>query len=89
MSTLRFFHGRSDGSLIAVTLNLLLLTLMVPFDPYFAGEAAVHGIVMQKVRVGLDRSEVIDRNDPDILAVSSAMDRRILRLMRPNPLMAT
>ena len=76
--------------MIAVTLNLPLLTLMAStFDPYFAGEAAVHRIVTQKVRVCLDRSEAIDRDDPDILAASSALDRRILRPMRPNPLMAT
>src|SRR5262249_29733779 len=33
-----------------------------------AGEAAVHRVVAQQMRVGFDRSEIVQRNDVDILA---------------------
>ena len=52
---LEFAVANADG----VALNL-----------YLAGEAAVHGIISQKVRVGLDRPEVIDRDHLDILAAA-------------------
>ena len=43
----------------------------------------------QQVRVGLDRAEIVDGDDLDVLAPASTMARRTLRPMRPKPLMAT
>ena len=43
--------------------------MRVALDRDLAGKAAVHGIEAQQVRVGLDRSEIVDGDDFDIVAV--------------------
>ena len=40
----------------------------VAVDRDFAGKAAVHGVVAQQMRVGLDRAEIVDGDDLDVLA---------------------
>ena len=40
----------------------------VALNLYFVREAAVHGIEAQQVGVGLDRAEIIDADDFDVLA---------------------
>jgi len=46
-------------------------------------------IVTQKVGIGLDRAEVVDGNDFDMVRPDSTMARSTLRPIRPKPLMAT
>jgi hypothetical protein len=76
--------------LIAVTLIGPVPTIdRVAFDRHLAREAAVHAVVAQQVRVGLDRAEIVDGDDLDVVRPDSTMARRMLRPMRPNPLMAT
>jgi hypothetical protein len=49
--------------LIAVTLKLLVADEIVsPSTGHFVREAAVDAVVAQQVRVGLDRTEIVDRD---------------------------
>ena len=69
MSTPRSFHGSCAGSLIAVTLNLSVpMVIVVAVDLHFVREAAMHAVVAQQMRVGLDRAEIVDGDDVDVLA---------------------
>ena len=45
----------ADGDLVAV-------------DGHFMREAAVHAVIAEQMRVGLDRAEVVDGDDVDVLA---------------------
>ena len=42
----------------------------VALDRHLAGEAAMHGVVAQQMRIGLDRGEIVHGDDLDILAPS-------------------
>ncbi len=67
MSMPSCFHGSCAGSLTAVTLiGPLPQSIEVAVDFDLAGEAAVHGIVAQQMRIGFDRSEIIDGDDLDV-----------------------
>ena len=69
MSTARSFHGSFAGSRIAVTLIGPLPTIdRVALDLHFAGKAAMHGIEAQQMGIGLDRSEIVDGDNLDVLA---------------------
>ena len=64
------FHGSCVGSLMRRDLDRAVAAIdRVALDRDLAGEAAVHGIVAQQVRVGLDRGEIVDGDDFDILAL--------------------
>jgi hypothetical protein len=43
-------------------------TSIVSPDLHFMREAAMHAVVAQQVGVGLDRAEIVDRHDLDVLA---------------------
>ena len=63
------FHGSCVGSLMRRDLDRAVAAIdRVALDRDFAGEAAVHGIVAQQMGVGLDRSEIVDGDDFDIVA---------------------
>jgi hypothetical protein len=49
----------------------------------------VHAVEAEQVGVGLDRAEIVDRDDFDVLAARFEIARSTLRPMRPNPLIAT
>ncbi len=69
MSTPRSFQGSWAGSLIAVTLNFSLpMVIESPSTVDFMREAAVHAVEAQQMRVGLDRAEIVDGDDVDVLA---------------------
>ena len=62
-------HGSCAGSLIAVTLiGAVAATDGVALDRHLAGKAAVHAVVAQQMRVGLDRREIVDGDDFDVVA---------------------
>ena len=55
---------------MAVTLIVPLPTLIEsPSTLTSPGKAAVHGIEAQQMRIGLDRGEIVDGHDLDVLAV--------------------
>src|SRR6476659_8191987 len=57
----RVFDRRDlDGAVAAID--------AVALDGDFAGEAAMYGIVAKQVCVGLDRGEIVDGEDLDVLA---------------------
>ena len=63
------FHGSCVGSLIAVTLNVSAADGdRVAVDRHFMREAAMHAVVAQQMRIGLDRAEIVDGDDVDVLA---------------------
>ena len=69
MSTPSALCGSLAGSRSAVTLILPRPTSMrVAVDLDLAGEAAVDAVEAQQVGVGLDRAEIVDRHDLDVLA---------------------
>ena len=69
MSTPRSLCGSFGGIAIAVTLILPWPTLMdVAVDRHGAGEAAMDAVEAQQMGVGLDRTEIVDRHDFDVLA---------------------
>ena len=69
MSTPSSFYGSSAGFLIAVTLIGAAADVDgVAVDRHLVREAAVHGVVAQQVGVGLDRAEIVDGHDLDVLA---------------------
>jgi hypothetical protein len=49
----------------------------------------MHRIVAQQMGVGFDRAQIVDRTTSMSVRPDSMMARRMLRPMRPNPLMAT
>ena len=69
MSTPRSFQGSCAGSLTRGDLDRAVADADgVALDRHLAGEAAVHGVEAQQVRVGLDRAEIVDGDDLDVLA---------------------
>ena len=54
-----------------------------------AGEAAMHAVVAEQMRVGLDAAEIVDRDRHDVVAPALDIARSTRRPMRPNPLIAT
>ena len=63
--------------------------MVLPDDLDLAGEAAMHAVVAEQVRIGLDAAEVVDRDGTTSLRPLSIIARSTRRPMRPNPLMAT
>src|SRR6185312_7647478 len=73
-------HGDVDAEVLPRQLGRVLLGRHldgavaerdgVTLDRDLAGEAAVHAVVAQKVRVGLDRAEIVDADDFDVLAAA-------------------
>src|SRR5205823_1754102 len=58
----RVFKGRHlDGAVAAAN--------RVALDRHFTGKAAVHRIVAQQMRIGLDRREIVDGDDFGIVAL--------------------
>ena len=63
-------HGSGAGSFTAVTLMAPLPQADgVALDRHLAGKAAVHGIEAQQMRVGLDRRQIVHRDDFDVVTV--------------------
>ncbi len=57
MSTPRSFHGSFDGIALGGDLDRAVADADgVALDRDFAGKAAVHAVVAQQMRVGLDRA---------------------------------
>jgi hypothetical protein len=52
-------------------------------------EAAVHAVEAEEVGIGLDRAEIVDGHDLDVLAARLDDGAQTLRPMRPKPLIAT
>ena len=74
MSTPRSLCGSWLGSLTAVTLNVCLSVVdRVAVDLHLEREAAVDAVVAEQMGVGLDRAEVVDGNDLDVV-VAVALD---------------
>ena len=69
MSTPSSFQGSFAGSRSARDLDRAVADVDgVALDRHLAGEAAVHGVVAQQMGVGLDRAEIVDADDLDVLA---------------------
>ena len=69
MSTPSSFHGSFAGSRSRGDLDLAVAEVdRVAVDRHRAGEAAVHDVVAQQMGVGLDRAEIVDGDDLDVLA---------------------
>ena len=69
MSTPSSLCGSSAGFAIAVTLIGPRPTSMVSPSTFTSlREAAVHAVEAQQVGVGLDRAEIVDRHDLDVVA---------------------
>ncbi len=69
MSTPSSFQGSVVGSLIGGHLDGAVADADgVALDRDLAGEAAVHAVVAQQMRVGLDRPQIVDADDLDVLA---------------------
>jgi hypothetical protein len=43
---------------------------LVALGLHLAGEAAMHGVVAEEMRVGLDRAEIVEAEDLDVLAAA-------------------
>ena len=41
---------------------------VIAFDPHLVREAAMNAVIPEQMRVGLDRPEIVDGNDVDVLA---------------------
>ena len=68
-STPSCFHGSFAGSRSASTAILprpISIQLVAGGD--LAAKAAMHAVVFQQMRVGLDRAEIVDRDDLQIVA---------------------
>ncbi len=57
----------------------------VAVDGHGAGEAAVHGIEAQQVRIGLDRAEVVDADNLDVLAAGLGDGAQHIAADTPKP----
>ena len=69
MSTPSALCGSLDGIALGGDLDLAAADIdRVAVDLDLAGEAAVHGVEAEQVGVGLDRAEIVDRHDLDVLA---------------------
>ena len=69
MSTPSSFHGSCVGILDRGDLELLLADGDgVALDLDLMREAAVHAVVAQQMRIGLDRAEIVDGDHVDVLA---------------------
>jgi hypothetical protein len=69
---------------------VLPLTTSVAVDRHIALEAAVHGVVLEHVCQVVRLEQVVDADDLDVVAESSAPLRGTrMRPMRPKPLMPT
>jgi len=42
----------------------------VAIDGHFMGELAVHAVIAQQVRIGLDRTQIVDRHHFDVVATA-------------------
>ena len=90
MSTPRAFHGSVVGILDRGDLDLAQPEIdRVADDLDLAGKAAMDAVEAQQMGVGLDRREIVDATTSMSLRLDSSMARRMLRPMRPKPLMAT
>ena len=69
MSTPSALCGSFDGIALGGDLHLAAADIdRVAVDLDLVREAAVHGVEAQQVGVGLDRAEIVDRHDLDVLA---------------------
>ena len=75
ISTPSSLCGSSAGLRIAVTRILWPAAIMCsPSTVTLAGEAAMHAVIAQQMRVGLDRSQIVHGDDLDVAA--AALDDR-------------
>ena len=69
MSTPSSFHGSLDGIALGGDLDGAVADVdRVALDLDLAGKAAVHAVEAQQMGVGLDRTEIVDGDDLDVLA---------------------
>jgi hypothetical protein len=89
MSTPSSAAARPGRAQIAVTLIGPLPTSIVSPVTFTLPGSGHARVIAQQVGVGLDRAEIVDRDDLDVLAARLDDGAQTLRPMRPKPLMAT
>ena len=68
MSTSSSLCGSSAGILDRGDFDLVAVDdHVVAVDLHFAGEAAVHAVVAQQMRVGFDRTQIVHADDLDVV----------------------
>src|SRR4029078_13472112 len=92
------FHRNVDAEILPGQLRRIALgrdldrpvsaTDRVSFDGHLAGEAAVHAVVAQQVRVGFNRTEVVDANDFNVLATGFGNGAKDIAPDAPKPVNA-